>query len=285
MRSAADPSEPRRQAKPAPRRDAAARPRETVLPGLEVHEVEAAAPHMALRLVVGSFGKGALCRSPSSTRPRRSGGPTASSRSSATSHGRRAGSRRAGCWSLPTRLARLLSKLSPVSRLGTSTPSPGSMPTAACACSWSSADRCRPMPRWRLAGALFRHLPAGGCGQTLRGVRMRDGSSRGCGSDAMPTTRPSCCAPRSATTRCCRRSGGGVASTAAGTTRSRCSCWPTSPCRSCMIRSSRGRRCNPTCSSACWPALPSTAPGRRGAASLAVLERRAGQEGVPAVGV
>ena len=30
-----------------------------------------------------------------------------------------------------------------------------------------------------LAGALFRHLPAGGYGQTLRGVRMRDGSSRG----------------------------------------------------------------------------------------------------------
>ena len=35
-----------------------------VLPGLEVQEIDAAAPHMALRLVAGSFGKGALCPEP-----------------------------------------------------------------------------------------------------------------------------------------------------------------------------------------------------------------------------
>ena len=70
------PIHPTLRDKPILHLDATLRPdlARTVLPGLEVHEIEAAAPHMSLRLVVGSFGKSALC---AGARPRPGGSAAA----------------------------------------------------------------------------------------------------------------------------------------------------------------------------------------------------------------
>ena len=88
--------------------DATLRPElaRTILPGLEVTEIDAEAPHMHLRLVTGSFGKGSLCDEPA----RRSGRSGSGARTGAAEcvdyvrwHARRFEPAR---WSSPTRIAR-----------------------------------------------------------------------------------------------------------------------------------------------------------------------------------
>ena len=150
-----------------------------MLPGLEVHEVEAAAPHMALRLVAGSFGKGTLCPEPDLD-------PAEAQRRA-------------------NRLAEVVDYVAWQARRV----APGRVLVVtykACEAAFEDIPGVetghfnaiagldvyrdvrllvvvgRPLPSDAalapLAGALFRHLPAGGYTTELRGVRMRDGSSR-----------------------------------------------------------------------------------------------------------
>ena len=176
------PIHPTLRDKPILHLDATLRPELTaaVLPALEVQEVDAAAPHMSLRLVVGKFSKSALCLE----RRSRSAGSAAAREPAARGCRLR---RLAGAASPPGRVLVVTYKglrgglrgASQASRPGTSTPLPGWTPIATCGCWSSSAGRCRPMRRWR---RLLVHwsatFPQGGYVSELRGVRMRDGSSR-----------------------------------------------------------------------------------------------------------
>ena len=178
---AADPSEAARQADPASRRHAAARSwRRPCCPGSRCSEIErrdaahgAAAGRRQLRQ-----GRALPGARPRPGRSAAAGEPARRGRRLRRA-GRRAASRPAGCWSSPTRPARRPSRTSPASRPGTSTPSPGSTSTATCGCSSSSAGRCRRMPRWpRSPARCSGTCPRAATTTTLRGVRMRDGSSR-----------------------------------------------------------------------------------------------------------
>ena len=150
-----------------------------MLPGIELHEIDAAAPSMTVRLVVGRFGKTRLCPQPSLV-------PAEAQRRA-------------------NRLREVVDYVAWQARRV----APGRMLVVTYKACEAAFERIagvetahfnavagldayrdvrllvvvgRPLPSDAalapLAGALFRHLPAGGYGSALRGVRMRDGSSR-----------------------------------------------------------------------------------------------------------
>ena len=176
------PIHPSLAAKPILHLDATLRPglARTVLPGLEVHEVEAAAPHMALRLVVGSFGKGALCQEPDldPAEAQRRANRLVEVVDYVAWQARRVA---------PGRLLVVTYKACEAAFEAIPGVETGHFNAIAGLDAYRGVRLLvvvgRPLPSDAalapLAGALFRHLPAGGYGQTLRGVRMRDGSSRG----------------------------------------------------------------------------------------------------------
>ena len=152
----------------------------SVLPGLEVHEVDAAMPHMALRLIAGSFGKSSLCADPGldpAEAQRRS------NRLAEVVDYVRWQARRVA----PGKVLVVTYKSCEAAFEEIAGVETGHFNAIAGLDAYRDVRLLvvvgRPLPSDAalapLAGALFRHLPAGGYGQTLRGVRMRDGSSRG----------------------------------------------------------------------------------------------------------
>jgi hypothetical protein len=106
-----------------------------LLPNLAVREIEAAAPHMALRLITGPFGKSSLCQDPRAAveENRRRANRLGECAEYVRWHARRLAP--GGRWSSPTRTARPPSRTSPGSRWHTSTPWRGSTAGATPRCS------------------------------------------------------------------------------------------------------------------------------------------------------
>lgn len=159
--------------------DATLRPElaRTVLPALTVDEVAAEAPHMRVRLIAGSFGKGAI---------------VADDVASAGENQRRANNL-ADCrdyvrWHALPHQRTLVITYKAVEAAFADIPGVETAHFNAIA----GLDRFRdvdliliigrPLPSendlHRLSAALFGHVPVGGYEPVLRGVRMRDGSSR-----------------------------------------------------------------------------------------------------------
>jgi hypothetical protein len=151
----------------------------SVLPGIEVEEIDAAMPNMALRLVVGSFGKGALCpargRDPSEAQRR-------ANRLTEVVDYVRWQARRVA----PGRVLVVSYKDCEPAFAAIPGVDTGHFNAIAGLDAYRDVRLLvvvgRPLPSdlalAPLSGALFRHLPEGGYTSELRGVRMRDGSSR-----------------------------------------------------------------------------------------------------------
>jgi hypothetical protein len=161
--------------------DATLRPElaKAVLPGLEVHKIEAAAPHMTLRLVAGSFSKSRLCHEPNLDQM----------------EAQRRSNRLAEVvdyvgWQVPRfapgRVLVITYMACEAAFAGISGVETGHFNAIAGLDAYRDVRLLvvvgRPLPSHAalapLAGALFRHLPEGGYLQELRGVRMRDGNGR-----------------------------------------------------------------------------------------------------------
>jgi hypothetical protein len=130
------PIHPTLRDKPVLLLDATLRPElaRSVLPNLNMTDIVAVAPHMSLRLVTGSFGKGQLCQTSPLDRREAQRRRNRLAEIVITSAGRRCGWRRGACWSSPTRTSSRRSQASPAWRSPTSTPSPVSTHTATCGC-------------------------------------------------------------------------------------------------------------------------------------------------------
>ena len=153
--AAPDPSDAARQADPASRRDAA--PRARARPSCPVSRCRRSTPRRRTCRCGSSSAASAraqLCPEPA---PRPGGSAAAANRLARGRRlrraGRRAGSRRAGAGRHLQGLRGSLRGHPGRRDRRTSTLSPGSMPTATCGCSSSSAGRCRPMPRLRRSPA------------------------------------------------------------------------------------------------------------------------------------
>ena len=234
----------------------------SVLPGLEVHEVDAATPHMALRLIAGSFGKSSLCADPgldAAEAQRRS------NRLAEVVDYVRWQARRVA----PGKVLVVTYKGCEAAFEDIAGVETGHFNAIAGLDAYRDVRLLvvvgRPLPSDAalapLAGALFRHLPAGGYGQTLRGVRMRDGSSRGVrvrchADDKAELLRAAICDDE--VLQAIGR-GRGVNRSAADPLEVHVLADVALP----LVHdgSSRGKRCSPTSSSACCsPASRSTAP-------------------------
>ena len=199
------PIHPTLRDKPILHLDATLRPElaARVLPGLEVHEVEAAAPHMALRLVTGSFGKGALCPEPR-PRPGRgaAAGEPARARSSTTSRWQ---ARRVA----PGRVLVVTYKACEAAFAGIPGVETGHFNAIAGLDVYRDVRLLvvvgRPLPsdaRWRRSSARCSAIcPRAATPRAFAACACATAAAARCGSGRMPTTRPSCCARRSATTR------------------------------------------------------------------------------------
>jgi hypothetical protein len=149
------------------------------LPRLEVHEIDASAPHMSVRLVTGSFGKGRLCPDPRAgdTENRRRANRLAEVVDYVRWQAGRVAPRRV----LVVTYKDIEDAFSGIRGVETAHFN---------AIAGLDAYRDvrllivvgRPLPSHAdltpLSGAFFRHFPSGGYEQVIRGVRMRDGSSR-----------------------------------------------------------------------------------------------------------
>jgi hypothetical protein len=167
--------------KPILHLDATLRPElaAAVLPGLEVQEIDAAMPHMTLRLVIGSFGKGSLCPEP--------GLAPAEAQRRANRLGEVVDyvawqARRVA----PGRVLVITYQACEAAFAGIAGVETGHFNSIAGLDAYRDVRLLvvvgRPLPSDAalapLAGALFRHLSVGSYAPKVCGVRMRDGSSR-----------------------------------------------------------------------------------------------------------